>query len=376
MNIGIDLRGILEKNKTGVAEYTTNLIKAVLEQDKTNRYFLFSNSTKEKIKLPFNQANTTHIHTHYPNKLLNLALFLKLTKIEKLIPEKIDCWFSPNINFISLKKSTHHILMLHDLSYEFFPEFYTFKQRLWHQLINPKKLCQTADKIIVPSQNTKRDIVNYYQIAENKIQVIYPGLSDQFFITGEELAKQKNFIKKKYGLPDNFILFLAAIEPRKNIVGLIKAYEKLPPTLTDKHHLIIAGAKGWKNRLVYEAALRSPLKNKIKFLGYVPDAEKPALYSLSDLFVFPSFYEGFGLPIIEAMQMGTPVIASNRSSLSEVTKDNALLINPNNTTHFSNSLKTLLQDHELQKTYKKRGKEIASEFSWKKAAAEWLSLIN
>ena len=376
MNIGIDLRGILEKNKTGVGEYTLNLLKAILEQDKTNRYFLFSNSSKEKTLPPFSQDNVFHIHTRHPNKLLNLALFFKIIKIENLLPDKIDCWFSPNLNFISLKKTTQHILMVHDLSYEFFPEFYTLKRKLWHKFINPKKLCQTADTIIVPSQNTKRDIRDYYQIPDNKIKVIYPGLSEQFFITDDNLAKEKSLIRKKYGLPDNFILFLAAIEPRKNILGLIKAYEKLPPNLISKYHLLIVGAKGWKNHPIYEAANKSPLKDKIKFLGYVPDIEKPSLYSLSDLFVFPSSYEGFGLPIIEAMQMNVPVITSNRSSTSEISDNGALLINPNNISDISNSIKTILQNQELAKMYKKRGKEIASEFNWNKAATLWLDLPN
>ncbi|EKD43712.1 MAG: glycosyl transferase group 1 [uncultured bacterium] len=375
MNIGIDLRGILEKNKTGVGEYTLNLIKAVLEQDKTNRYFLFTNSIKKTTKPPFYQNNVFCVHTHYPNKILNLALTLGLIKIENLLPEKINYWFSPNLNFTSLKKSTKHILLLHDLSFEFFPEFYTLKRQLWHRFINPKKLCETADIIITPSVNTKRDLINYYQIPDKKIQVIYPGLSKNFYIDEEELKKQKNFIKKKYGLPDNFILFLAAIEPRKNLLGLIKAYEKLPPTITNKYHLIIAGAKGWKNNSVYKAALHSSLKQNIKFFGYLPDLEKPALYSLADLFVFPSYYEGFGLPIIEAMQMNTPVIASNCSSINEIAKNGVLLVNPNNTNNLSVAIKTILQNPELIINYKKRGKEIASEFNWHEAAALWLRLL-
>ena len=275
MNIGVDLRALLEKNKTGVGEYTFNLLQAVLKIDKTNRYFLFSNSSKNKLLPLFNQKNVIHVHTRYPNKLLNLALYFNLTKINRLLPEKIDCWYSPNLNFISLGKDTKRVLTVHDLSFEFYPEFYTYKQRLWHYFINPKKLCDNADILVVPSENTKRDLIKYYQISTDKIKVVYPSLSPYFYENFSKLEQQKSLAQKKYYLPDNFILFVGSIEPRKNISGLIKAYEKLPAHLTDKYNLIIAGAKGWKNHDVYSLANQSKLKNKIKFLGYIKDEEKP-----------------------------------------------------------------------------------------------------
>lgn len=198
MNIGVDIRPLMVKNKTGIGEYTFELLSAIFKQDKNNHYYLFSNSLKnlDKILLNWQQPNIHYVHTNYPNKLLNFTLALGLININKLLPEKIDFWYSPNINFLSLDKQTKHILTIHDISFELFPEFYTIKQQAWHKIINPKRQCQQADIIIVPSENTKRDLVKYYQIKEEKIKVIYPGTSPKFDLTEAKLKIQKTIVQK------------------------------------------------------------------------------------------------------------------------------------------------------------------------------------
>ncbi len=378
MNIGIDIRPLMTKNKTGVGEYTFELLNAIFKLDTTNQYFLFSNAAKNLQRfLPrWQQPNVHFISTAYPNKILNFALAFGLININRLLPQPIDIWYSPNINFLSLDKNIKHILTIHDLSFELFPEFYTHKQVWWHKIIGSKKQAQTADKIIVPSENTKRDLVNYYRIEENKIQVIYPGVAEKFTTNSDELSRSKNLVIKKYNLPENFILFLGAIEPRKNIIGLIEAYEKLPTVLTEKYSLIIAGAAGWKNKIIYKKANFSKLRNKIKFLGYVADSDKPALYSLSNLFVFPSFYEGFGFPLIEAMHMSVPTIAANRSSLPEIAGQASYFINPNNICEITEAIKKILTDSNLKNLYIKRGLDLASKYTWWESAKEHLAIIN
>ncbi len=377
MNIGIDIRPLMIKNKTGVGEYTFELLSSIFTEDKYNQYFLFSNSSKEIHNKFFSwdQPNIHYIHTRYPNKILNFALAFGLLDINKLLPEKIDHWYSPNLNFLSLDKNTKHTLTIHDISYEIFPEFYTFKQRIWHKIINPKKQCLLANTIVVPSENTKRDLVDYYQIDKEKIKVVYPGISPLFNLTEAQLKIQKTIIQKKYDLPENFILFLGSIEPRKNLLGLIKAFEKLPKEITDKFYLIIAGGSGWKNKNIYDYANRSKLRDHIKFLGYVAQADKPALYSLANLFVFPSFYEGFGFPVIEAMKIGTPVITSNCSSLPEIAKNSTYFINPNNFSDLSLAIKTLITNPKLYEQYLKRGLQTASNYSWKNSAKDHLNIF-
>jgi glycosyltransferase involved in cell wall biosynthesis len=378
MNIGVDIRPLMVKNKTGIGEYTLELLSAIFEEDKNNEYYLFSNSLKKLKKnlQIWRQPNVHYIHSPYPNKLLNFAFAFRFIDIGKLLPIKIDCWYSPNMNFLSLGKIPKYILTIHDISFEIFPEFYTFKQRMWHKIINPKKQCQLANTIIVPSENTKRDIIEYYKIDKNKIKVIYPGLSAKLDLSENELKLQKNTVQKKYDLPSNFILFLGSIEPRKNILSIIQAFEKLPNQLTEKYHLIITGGSGWKNKKIYHIAEQSKLHKHIKFLGFINDADKLALLSLSKLFVFPSFYEGFGFPIIEAMKMGVPVITSNRSSLPEISDNNALLINPNNISNISNSIKILLENSDLYNEYKKRGLGKASDYVWKNSANAHLTIFN
>lgn len=378
MNIGVDIRPLMVKNKTGIGEYTLELLSAIFKEDKINEYYLFSNSLKKlKTNLQlWKQPNVHYIHSPYPNKLLNFLLAFRFINIDQLLPIKIDCWYSPNINFLSLGKISKYILTIHDISFEIFPEFYTFKQLMWHKIINPKKQCQLANTIIVPSENTKRDIVEHYKIDQDKIKVIYPGLSVKFNLSENELKLQKNIVQKKYDLPTNFIIFLGSIEPRKNILSIIQAFEKLPNQLTQKYHLLITGGSGWKNKQIYQIAEQSKLHNHIKFLGFIADADKPALLSLSKLFIFPSFYEGFGFPVIEAMKMNVPVITSNRSSLPEISDNNAILINPNNISDLKNSILLFLENDNLYNEYKKRGLETASKYTWENSSKAHLAIFN
>lgn len=376
MNIGIDIRSLMTKNKTGVGEYTFELLNALFKLDTQNQYFLFYNAAKNyNFTFPWRQDNIHYIGKNFPNKIFNLALTFKLIKIDQFIPVKIDCWYAPNLNFLNLNAKIPYILTVHDLSFELFPEFYTIKQNFWHKIIGPKKQCKKAKLIIVPSINTKRDLINYYQIPKEKIAVIYPGVNQNFSINNPTLAADKTRVLKKYGLPENFILFLGAIEPRKNITTIILAYEKLPPELSAKYSLIIVGAQGWKNQEIYETALKSPLKSQIKFIGYISAQDKPIFYSLSSLFIFDSLYEGFGFPLIEAMRMNTPTIAANRSSLPEISDNASYLVNPNKVSDLNQAIKILLTDSQLKNSYIKKGHTVAKNYSWGKTANAWLDII-
>ncbi|MEK7680877.1 MAG: glycosyltransferase, partial [Patescibacteria group bacterium] len=220
MNIGVDIRPLMAEKRTGVGEYTYELLDAIFEIDKQNQYFLFYNSRSDVSKNipPWKQENVHYIIARWPNKLFNLSIkFFGFPKIDRLIKTPLDYFFSPNINFTTLSKKTKHILTIHDLSFKFYPEFYSSKQRLWHKITNPKKQCLRADLILTPSENTKRDIVDYYKILPEKIKVIYPGLSSIF--ANAMMDQEKT--RQKYNLPNKYILFLCTIEQRNNIIGLI-----------------------------------------------------------------------------------------------------------------------------------------------------------
>lgn len=375
MNIGIDIRPLISPARTGVGEYASELISAILNLDKQNKYFLFYNSYSDvSNNVPkWRQDNVQYIITRWPNKVFNG--FIKIAGVPKLdkIMGNIDVFFSPNLNFTSLSKKTKFVLTIHDLPFEIFPEFFSPKQRLWHKMINPKKQCERADVIMVPSENTRRDIVDRYKLNPEKIKVLYHGLPQIFY--KKELIGNSQKIKEKYKLPDKFILFLGTVEPRKNITGLIRAFETAHGSLPADYSLVIAGTNGWNYDKIFERANLSPVKDRIKFIGYVEPEEKPALYSLAHAFVYPSFYEGFGFPVIEAMACGTPVITSNRSSLPEITQNAAYLINPDNTVSIAQGIIKILNNKNIWDFYVSQGLRQAQKFSWAATADKWLGIV-
>ena len=391
MNIGIDIRSLMEKNKTGVGEYIYELLSAVFKIDKQNQYFLFYNSAQDVFaNIPkWNNENVHYVSKKWPNKLFNFCLFfLCWPKIDKLIGKKLDYFFAPNINFFALSPEVKQILTIHDLSFEYFPDCFDGKRRLWHKILSPKNACQRADIILTPSKNTKRDVMETYGIDEKKIKVIYPGLSSVFNepafakatagllsqveYSADGCGNKNNEIIKKYNLPDKFILFLGTIEPRKNIIGIIEAFNKFCGKKPDIYKLVIAGAQGWKIEPIMELISKSV---NVKYIGYVDAADKPALYKLADLFVYPSLYEGFGFPVLEAMAMGTPVIAGDRSSLPEISDGSVFLVNPNNTDEIARGMEMLLSDERTKNMFSNKGIEQAKEFSWQKAATEFLKIF-
>ncbi len=396
MNIGIDIRPLMSSTRAGVGEYTYELLDAIFKIDKTNKYFLFYNSYSDvSSNIPkWSQDNVHYVSTKWPNKLFNMAVKLfNFPKVDKILRKSLlrtlhspssnlDYFFSPNFNFTSLPTNTKSVLTVHDLSFEFFPEFFSTKRRLWHWAINPKKQCEQAAIIITPSENTKRDIVDIYNIPAGKIKVIYPGVNCHLeFISGSfpaprEIPKQvRDDIQKKYDLPGKFILFLGTVEPRKNITGLIEAFEQCYSLLPTAYSLIIAGHTGWNDQNIFKAVQKSPAKDRIHFIGSIKETDKHILYSLASLFVYPSFYEGFGFPVVEAMSCGTPVITSNRSSLPEVTASAAYLVNPNRPSELAKAIIDMLTNETLRENFKKLGLEQAQKFSWTKSAQEFMGLL-
>ncbi|TAN34038.1 glycosyltransferase family 1 protein [Patescibacteria group bacterium] len=394
MRVGIDVRPLMNDVRTGIGEYTHFLLDTIFDIDKKNEYFLFYNSGKDVgANIPqWTQNNIHYVASRWPNKIFNASIkFFNRPRIKE-----VDIFFSPNLNFTALSPKTKFILTVHDLSFELFPEFFSAKQRLWHKMINPRRQCQRADIIIAPSENTKRDLREIYNIEEKKIKVIYPGIchpdppqggEGSLFTAGSiipptgvelncKLAPQPAFGGIMEPANSNpYILFLGTIEPRKNIIGLIEAFEKACPSLPAPYTLVIAGAAGWNNKQIYERAKNSPIKDKIKILGYVRPEEKPALYAGAALFCYPSIYEGFGFPVLEAMSAGTPVLTSNRSSLPEITSGAAHLVNPNNVSDMAAGIINILTNEKLRNFLKEKGQEQAAKFLWQEAAEKFLSVI-
>lgn len=368
----------MSPHRTGVGEYTYELLNALFSFDRKNEYFLFYNSyTDVSQYIPkWQYDNVQYDATHWPNKIFNTSIklfqkpFFDTIKDQKIKRSKgFDYWFSSNLNFTALSPHVKHILTIHDLSFEFFPDCFSLKQRAWHQLVKPKEQCRRADIILTPSENTKRDVVEYYGVPEEKVRVIYPGLGRQFTVHSSQFI---GGIKEKYHLPEKFILFLGTIEPRKNIEGIIEAFKNASELRTMNYELIIAGSLGWKYRHVMKLIERTP---GVLYIGYIDESDKPALYQLADVFVYPSLYEGFGFPVLEAMAAGTSIITSNRASLVEVAGDAGFLVNPYNISEIAEGMELLTADEKLRRTFIERGKKQAEKFSWKKSAEEFLYVL-
>lgn len=358
--------------RTGVGEYTYEFLNELFKIDKQNKYYLFYNSLSDvSANIPkWQQDNVEIINFKYPNKLFNFSLqFFKYPKLDKMMPEKIDYFFSPNINFSAFSSKVKQILTIHDLSFEYFEDCFYTKQKLWHKIINPKKLCQNASIILTPSENTKNDIIETYKVKKNKINVIYPGLSSIFL---QETKISEESIKLKYNLPENFILFLGTVEPRKNIIGLIKAFEKTGLKNKD-YELIVAGSMGSKNTEVKKMMENTA---NVRYIGYIDSADKPMLYKLAKVFAYPSLYEGFGFPVLEAMAVGTPVLTSNRSSLTEVVGNSGYLVNPTNIYEITEGILKLVEDKELGDYFSNKAIERSKRFRWRNTAENFLQLLN
>ena len=376
----------MESKYSGVSEYTLNLLTEIFQQDQENQYKLFYNSGHDiSARMPkFDFPNVEVISSRYPNKLFNniLQRFFCWPKIDQKLG--VDLFFVPNIGFISLSDKCKKIITIHDLSFLRYGDFFSWKRQLWHKLINVKKIIKSFDLVIAVSENTKRDLIELCGVPEEKIKVIYSGIGKEFkdyhdLISGEvknpptPFIKGANIVKNKYSLPDKFILFLGTIEPRKNIGGLIRAYSQFRDNNLGMNDvkLVLAGGKGWKFKNIFREYEKSKYRSDIIWLDYVDAGDKAGVYNLASLFVYPSFYEGFGFPPLEAMACGVPVISSNSSSLPEIVNNAGILITPNNISELATAIEKVLKDEELRKTLISRGLENVKRFSWEECAKEY-----
>jgi glycosyltransferase involved in cell wall biosynthesis len=375
MNIAIDIRSLLDNKPGGVGRYTFHLLDAFFRNDKTNQYFLFYNSFRKGQNI-FQEkwGNLPNVHFcafRWPNKILNFCLrFFHWPKLDVLISNrtkrtKIDIFFIPNLNFISLSEGVKKIITVHDLSFERYPSFFSWKSRFWHWLVEPRKLINSCEKIIAVSENTKRDLIELYGISPEKIQVIYSGIEYQY--TTQEIQS----VRQKYNLPEHFILFLGTLEPRKNIIGLIQAFEILKEKYKFPNlQLVIVGRCGWSYQKIFRRVRKSRFAQEIRFIDYIEDGEKFAFYKLADLFVYPSFYEGFGFPPLEAAKTGLPVIVSHASSLPEIFGGIAILVNPYNVAEMAEAMFQCLVNKKLRVEVEKKIDKQLEKFNWERCAEE------
>lgn len=379
MTIGIDIRFLARGTRSGIEEYTINLLSRLLSLDKNIKFKLFYNAFNQ-VELDYDWLNLPNVELkkfRWPNRFIfdPSAKFLKLPKIDRMLGG-CDVFFAPHFLLSPVSRECRKVVTFHDLSFEYFPEFFSWRKRFWHNSLAPRQRALEADKVIAVSQSTKDDLMNLYVLTAEKVKVIYSGI-ESGLEKNELTNEQKLSIRKKYNLPENFILYFGTLEPRKNLVGLIQAYKifRQQTMNNKKYSLVLAGNSGWLCDDIFAEAKKSDFAQDIIFTGFIDPFDKVYLYNLASLFVYPSFFEGFGFPPLEAMSCGVPVICSHTSSFPEVVGEAALMIDPYNFDEIAWAMKEVLNDGRLRQNLIEDGFIRVKNFSWDKCARETLELL-
>lgn len=362
MKIAIDIRSA-GGEKTGKGWYTFHLVYNLLKLDTENEYILYA---KDGIAgfAQFKNVTIKLIDSH--------GIFWHRKVAKDLKNEEVDVFFAPSSYIIPtlLPSSIKTILTIHDLVAFLFPNTHNKKATIIEKLLL-KKALKKATRVITVSENTKNDLIKKFQYEKSKIDVIYCAGADDF--KPLEKSTLRPFIKET-NLPEKFFLAVGTLEPRKNYPGLIKAFSQLTKTFPDIH-LIIVGQKGWGYEEIFQLVRENYIHKNVHFLGYLSNKSLVKLYNLAQALVFPSFYEGFGIPPLEAMKCGCPVIASFSSSLPEVVGDSAILVNPESHMEIAGAMIKILTDEDLRESLSNKGIVQAGKFSWETSARQLLQTI-
>jgi len=369
VHIGINYTSAL-RQRGGIGRYTRGLVNALSRLDSRNRYTLVVSKDS-----PLN--STPSLPHNFTFKMLPLSERLLTILWHRLdLPLSIDRWagpfdlfHSPDFVLPPLRRAPG-ILTVHDLSFIQHPDGAAPKLRRWLNKVVPDSV-NRAQHILADSQSTKEDLEKLLNVAPNKISIVGAGIESRFKPIAD--AQKLDRLRQKYRLPERFILGLGTLEPRKNYEGLIEAFNLLQVDHPDLH-LVIAGGKGWLYDSIFEAAKKSPASSRVHLIGFVADEDLPALYSLAQVFAFPSHYEGFGIPALEAMACGAPVVAANNSSLPEIAGKAAVLLPATDTTALSNAICQFVSHPSLREEYTKAGIEQAKKFTWETAAEKLLKV--
>jgi len=350
---------------TGVGRYTYEITNRILN-DKALEFYFYYGYFSKKFILPYSNNQIKNVKALIFNYTILRKIFRRLLFFyTKFSNKKFDLYWEPN--FVPLKniKARKVVTSIHDFSFMLYKDFHP-KERIEFFENNFFQNIYRSNVIICFSNFTKREILERLNLDEKRVKVIYHGIDHNLF-------KIYNNFKLNFKLPKKFILSVGSIEPRKNLKGLLTAYSKLPIDIKNEYHLVLAGFKGWNNKEILDLIEKN--KRYIHYLGYVSDLELAQIYNLASLFIYPSFYEGFGLPPLEAMACGTPVITSNVSSLPEVGGEAVVYCNPYDVEDIKNKIEMVIKDEVLQKEMIKKGLKRAKQFTWEKSSQEHLKLF-
>jgi len=389
MNIGIDVNCLIFE-KAGFGRYTYNLVKNLLKIDQKNHsfrrnhlflYASFIRKRNERKKILEDLIKETKaknvtlriipIPARWKEFLIGLPISIKL-----FIKDPLDVYFAPHFAGIpksGFDKKVRMVVAIHDLVFIKFPE-HRGRYLSNYYLKRTKIALKQAKNIIAVSNSTKKDLQQYFKLEHKKIFVIPEAVTENF-----KVCKNKKLIEEKTNkyIPRDtkFLLSVATLEPRKNLSLIIKAFALLPNNLKKEYKIVFVGNPGWNNRSFSRVVKNYNLENKVIFTGFAEESILPYIYNRASVFIYPSFYEGFGLPPLEAMASGTPVIASKGSSLPEVIGSAGILIDPKKEEELAGAIKRVLLSERLAKKLCGRGLKQAKKFSWEKVARKTLEVL-
>ena len=340
----------------GINGYIQQLLRRLPEADPTLIYTVFTGERRYTGTAAINVR-----HSRWPTQRPALRIaWEQAVQPGAARRAKVDLLHEPA--FVGpVVSASPFVVTVHDLSFLLYPEAFRAFNRLYLRIVTNLSV-RKAQRVIAVSENTKQDLVRAYHLSPNKIDVIHNGLDECFRPLPTD---QVDEFRARQGLPERFLLFVGTLEPRKNVLGLIEAYAQLPK---DRPPLMLVGGKGWLYDEVFALIAARDLTSEVHFVGYVPAEDLPWWYNAAEVFVYPSLYEGFGLPPLEAMACGTPVITAHASSLPEVVGQAALLVDPNDPQMLAQAIARVLTDRGLQDHLRTAGLARASAFSWTQTA--------
>ncbi len=368
MRIGIDARLFINQ-RAGVANHLFNILCQWEQMGIEDKIFLYAD---KEINWPYNNPRWT-LRTDMPKPIIlgpisKPKLYKDILKTAYFglwaMKDKVDIFWSPHpISpfFLPIRK----VVTVHDLVWKYYPETMNEYTLCIYRFFADRSI-HHAEQLFAVSESTRRDLYKFFPFKRNI--VLTENAADEHFIPVVDVNKALEELGERYGICTPYILSVATIEPRKNLEGLLRAYKIFLEETSAPHRLVLVGMDGWKMTAIVSLLNHLGLKDRVVFTGYVPDEDLPIFYSCAAFLVYPSFYEGFGMPPLEAMACGCPVIVSNRPAMSEIAGDAALFIDPEDILDIADKMKSLFNNDVLTKILKDKGLERIRQYSWRRTA--------
>ncbi|OHE57175.1 MAG: hypothetical protein A2Z47_00305 [Thermodesulfovibrio sp. RBG_19FT_COMBO_42_12] len=374
MRIGIDARVI--RKYPGLGRVCYNLIKEIAIIDERNEYIIFGKHPS--LNFLDRHRNFRSVDIDFP--VLSARTLFWLQRIIKR--EGVELFYSP-FQVTTISPPCPMVITVHDMMDLFYPDAFSHQPfyvnralRIYFRFVIPKSI-RNATMITSVSESTKRDILRYFHIPEDRVEVIHNGVEEKFSPVKDE--KLLIMIREKYNLPDRFVLYLGSTKPYKNLDGTLEAFSKLKKKYInpDNHiYLVIGGLRHFSIADLERKARELGIENDFFNIGYISEDDLPSVYSLAEVFLFPSIWEGFGLPALEAMACGTPVVTSNTSSLPEVVGKAGIMVDPKDTTSIAEALHRILNNRAIREELSEKGIKEAKKFSWRMSAEKLLKVFS